>query len=167
MSGSAYHQGESVAAGASIDFCRLAPGLRQSCLDPALVGAYCSTSYLTDDTSPLVLRVGQRSDRLASMMASTGAQHALFITAWNPNGLALASAVNALRAEALCAAVEERGLAYWNGRGVGDDDLWPPEPSLLVLGGDEALSVELGDYFEQNAVVVSDGSGEPWLLLLR
>ncbi|MEO0031901.1 MAG: hypothetical protein RIS94_1659 [Pseudomonadota bacterium] len=167
MSDEAQSREQSVGMEAPMDHCRLAPGLRQSCLDPGLVAAYCNTAFEVDDVMPFVLRIGQRSDRLKAMMGDAQASHALFITAWNPHGLALHGVVNASRAEVLRASVEDLGLPCMLGRGIGEGGLWPPEPSLLVLGAGEALSVMLGNRFEQNAVVVCGASCVPKILLLR
>lgn len=51
------------------------------------------------------------------------------------------------------------------GHGQGDDGTWPPEPSLLVLGIDEASARALMVRYRQNAVVWVGADGVPELLL--
>lgn len=55
----------------------------------------------------------------------------------------------------------------YRGAGLDPSGQWPAEESLLVLGINLAIAVEIGREFEQNAIVWIDSAAIPHLILLR
>lgn len=45
------------------------------------------------------------------------------------------------------------GHPMFSGEGIGDDGTWPAERSVLVLGIERAIAIELGRRFGQRAIL--------------
>jgi hypothetical protein len=77
-----------------------------------------------------------------------------FLTADNPEGEAVAEAVNARRRELLVEALDHLGLTWIPAVGGDPDDVEHLEPGAVVLGVDLAAAASLGKRFGQAAVYV-------------
>ncbi len=87
----------------------------------------------------VVLRHGEPAPVLD---AEPGGPSWAFITAWNPGSRRLSRPENEQRQKALVKQLSGR-YRLFPGAGIGDDEKWPPELSLLVLGipREEALAL--------------------------
>ena len=56
---------------------------------------------------------------------------------------------------------------YFEGEGVGKDPSWKPEKSFLILGITKERAIELGNEYEQNAIVYGEINELPELLWLQ
>lgn len=104
-----------------------------------LEAAYRATDYRAGE---YLIRIGE--------VPLIDADSWAFVTACNPRSERLPDAENARRMAQLEAAVE---FPFLPGEGTARDGSWPPEPSLLILGIDEATACELGRRFKQAAIV--------------
>ena len=131
------------------------------------VMAYHATTYHVDLPAGqcIALRIGEANGALAALHAEHGVSGSVFVTAWNPFGKACTEAENAKAMERLFAWLQSHGYEWLTGAGVGDDENWPPEASVLVLGTTEAVADELCVVFEQNAVLVNGKDAIPRLRL--
>ncbi|MEO8259480.1 MAG: DUF3293 domain-containing protein [Acidobacteriota bacterium] len=121
----------------------------------ALWDAYSQSTYLAR-TSRGEIRIhpGQSTPDLDALLSEAGAAQWAYLTACNPNSERLPPEENGQRQNALRQAVQDRGLTFFEGEGVLDAAVWPPEPSFLILdiSADDARS--LGRQFGQLAIVV-------------
>jgi hypothetical protein len=74
---------------------------------------------------------------------------------------------NAQRNKQLETELNRRGLSYLTGVDQHASNEWPGEASFLVLGVSPDVAKELGQTYEQNAVVWSDADAIARLWLLR
>ena len=111
-----------------------------------LDAAYRATDYWVDDFpgGPFAIRIDEPCRELADLQWA-------FVTACNPLSQRFPDDANAARMANLENAVRGR-WSYYRGRGVGRDEQWS-EPSLLIVGINEADAVELARRFGQNAIV--------------
>ena len=134
-------------------------------MDDSLFEAYRNTSFFADTPSGrLRIRVGQTSRDLDLLLGTHGARTWTYVTAFNPGSVMLSAEENWQRQVHLEAEVTRSGFVSFLGEGVGDDERWPPEPSLLILGIDEIHAIDLGRRFGQRAVVYGE-AGAPAVLL--
>jgi hypothetical protein len=140
-------------------------------IDPWLDAVYRATTYWVEpSTVPRFgLRCGERSELLDRILSEAGVRTWAFISACNPGSKRLDAAANAARMARLADAVRDSGLRSIAGVGIGDADHamaggWPAEPSLLVLGIDEAAAIALAKQFEQNAILAGTIGGHPTLI---
>lgn len=138
-----------------------------SIIEPATIAAYCQTHYSVMAPVPFTLLIGQINMQLLALFAQQGVSSAAFITAFNPFSHELSPAENLSRQETLESEIDRRGLVFFRGEGRHPTGNWPAEASLLVMGLRLDESRELGQQFEQNAIVWADSSGCPQLVLLR
>jgi hypothetical protein len=136
-------------------------------IDPATVLAYQQTEYRVSGSVPAVLRVGVRCPELAMLHLMHQADCSAFITACNPLGVAAEDAQNARRQAELAAQITRHGYVAIAGIGQHPTGDWRGEPSYLVLGISRDAAQRLGQQFEQNAILWTDGDAVPQLLLLR
>ena len=131
----------------------------------SLWDAYRRTTYaIRTNDGELQIHPGRRSPELDALLGRERVHQWAYVTACNPGSRLLSSDENASRQKALMAAVRDCGLIFFEGESALDAAVWPPEPSLLILGisPDEARS--LGRQFGQLAIVVGR-PGQPALLL--
>ena len=140
-------------------------------LAPALVQAYRETHYRVIAGAaavvPVVLRVDEASKSLAGLHKEFGVDCSAFVTACNPWSESIADEENLKRMEKLRHALRTRSLRWLEGIGKHPRNLWPGEPSVLVLGLSLAAAKVLAQDFEQNAFVWSGADARPQLVLLR
>jgi len=143
-----------------------APG-RHGAIPRAVVTAYEETQYCVEGTPACVLRIGEVSPGLAALHARWSVTASTFVTACNPTSQSLDDAANAQRHADLREELQRLGLPFLEGAGRHPDNGWPAEPSFLVLGLEFDEARELGNRWQQNAVVWAGADAVPRLLLLR
>jgi hypothetical protein len=133
----------------------------------ALAEAYAQTDYRVLTTPPFVLRVAEPSPALCQLHADRGVVSSAFLSAANPGSRLLLETENEQRARVLVRTLEARGLDFVPAIGGAEDQDWPPEPSVLILGItlDEAraLAAEAG----QRAFLWIGSDGLPSLVWLE
>ena len=127
--------------------------------------AYERTRFCVEDGKREVcFMAGSQSPKLDALLVRHGVARWAFITAWNPASVLLSRAANDSRQAALRRAVAARGYSALEGRGIGADPAWDPEPSLLVLGISRGDAVRLGRTFGQLAIVAGQRGGRSRLV---
>ena len=145
--------------------------LPQTAISDNLLEAYRSAHYRAGQShDEITLQVDQYSEPLAQLLAASGHQCAVFITACNPLGVRQSPELNRIA----CARLRDRLSQYVSisdqvieGEGFDPFVGWAPEESFLVLGLGLAESRALGKEFHQNALVWADVDAVPRLILLR
>lgn len=119
---------------------------------PDLARAYRDALYVIHgEDGDIQLRVGKPSLELASLMKRHGAKGAAFLTAFNPNSMLATTEVNVDNHNALVTDIKSFGLSSITGEGGDPSNLWPNEPSILVLGISYQIAELLAGRYEQNA----------------
>jgi len=136
-------------------------------IDSQTLRAYRETEYRVAGEPPFIMRIGEPCPALASLHASLGVACSAFVTACNPHSQRLSPAENTARQEELAGWLKTRDMPSLRGWGAHPDGNWPAEASFLVPGLALETACELGRNFEQNAVVWTDSSSIPELILLR
>lgn len=132
------------------------------------IRAYEATDYRAGGgADALVLRIGQHSPKLGLRYKDTGADCALFITAFNPFGQKQDDAANEAAHARLGEQLRAASDHVIEGDGADPAGNWPPERSYLAIGIDADTARELGRHFQQDAVVWIGKDAVPKLLLLR
>lgn len=140
----------------------------KSLVPDVLVAAYLQTRFhVFADPLSFTLRIGERSNELAGLMAAQGASFAAYLTAENPASIATSDAENAARQATLKADLDAIGALAVPGEGDGMDPAWPPEASWLAVGLTREHACALGDRYGQNAIVCIDRDAVPELVVLR
>jgi len=133
-----------------------------------LIHAYRRTEYrVADGSYAFAMRVDEPSDSLRTCHAAFGVDASAFITACNPGSVPTPDALNEAAMMQLEHAVEDAGYFVLHGRGVDPTAAWPGEPSLLVLGIDEADATALARRFGQYAIVYAGADATPRLVLVK
>jgi hypothetical protein len=128
-----------------------------------LINAYNTTEYKVYYPA-IVIKIGIGNQVLNDLLISFNVSTWAYITAFNPFSKILTNAENLKRHEEL--KVKIRDYKFYEGEGVGEDKAWEPEISLLVLGISLIDAIEIGKFYEQNAIVVGEISGVPELKML-
>ena len=141
-------------------------------IHPDKVRAYLATSYRIGHTAQdIVLTIGQRSDRLAALFASSDVDCGAFLTAYNPRGTQQSDAANDLAHAELAAQLHGLGqgldLQAIEGSGSEEGTDWPAEKSFFAMGLDLETSKAIGIHFDQDAIVWVGADAVPLLILLR
>ncbi len=133
----------------------------------ATIAAYRATTYRIElDASRVIdLRIDIANPDLVALHGTRRVRSSVFVTAWNPFGVKRSDAENEAAMTRLEEWLDERGIAWLRGSGIGDDGAWPTEPSLLALGVSRDQADTLCVSFRQNAVVVCGSDGVPQLHL--
>lgn len=133
-----------------------------------LIEAYKNAYYrVFIDEGYFDLRLGEKTCELEEIYHATGADSALFITAFNPWSKACSEEENNDYQSQLITEITRISTKIYQGEGGDLDMRWPPEKSILVLGIDRSLAEELGSRFRQNAIIWAGSDHIPQLILLR
>ncbi len=139
---------------------RVARRIRLYCtnmIDPVLLKVYHTTKFIVyTPHKEVVLTIGERNPALDDLMGGSDSQSGAFITAWNPRSLRLLDAKNQARQTELITEARKRGYVFLMGRGVGQDEGWPPEASIFIMGIPVDAALELGKLFGQLAIVFAE-----------
>jgi hypothetical protein len=122
--------------------------------DDALLAAYRRTRFCADTAlGRIVIRVGEGHPELDAIVRGTGCETWAYVTAFNPGSVRLSDAENDTRQRELEDGLSQLGHPMFPGEGIGDDGMWPPERSVLVLEIEREAAVQLGRRFGQRAIV--------------
>lgn len=126
-------------------------------IDPDLLRAYKKTRFVVRAPGgEIVLRVGERNLQLDALMEKFGAVSSAFVTAWNPGSVNLSPEENQTRQTTLTEEVRKAGYVSFCGEGVGEDQAWAPEASVLIVGILRGDAQRLGMRFGQLALVFAE-----------
>jgi hypothetical protein len=128
-----------------------------------LINAYNTTEYKVYSPA-IVIKIGTSNQELNDLLISFNATTWAYITAFNPFSKILTKAENLKRHEELKVKIEN--YKFFEGEGVGEDKAWEPELSLLIIGIPINESIEIGKFYEQNAIVIGEINGVPELKML-
>ena len=133
---------------------------------PDKIAAYLSADYVVFGEPEMVLRIGEPSAELDTLLEAEGAETACYVTAANPHGRRAAEAENVLATTALLESQRRAGYACFAGEGRDPKREWRAEPSVLVIGISRADAQVLGRSYEQNAIVFVRKGDAPELVVL-
>ena len=142
-------------------------GAEFSTVSEELREAYRSTHFNVVEPEPFTLRIGEFSPDLLALYDAHDVSTAAFLTAWNPFSAETAQHDNETAQKRLRARLEEMQTVVFSGIGEDASGQWPGEPSVLALGISRGQAVQLGDEFQQNAIVWIGADCVPGLVFLR
>jgi hypothetical protein len=126
----------------------------------ALESAYRQTTYRVEmDGASYPIRIGRPHRAVDRALRAAGATRWAWITAFNPQSVAVSTRQNASRDVTLKRRLHARGIpwhpseAVGDDWAVGDDGAWPPEVGVLALGVSRRMAESIGREFDQAAVV--------------
>ncbi|MEM7705774.1 MAG: DUF3293 domain-containing protein [Pseudomonadota bacterium] len=129
-----------------------------------LLEAYRLARYEVDGEARFELRVDCASEPLLALYDLHGVSTAGYVTAFNPQSVRHSDAANRRAHERLLASLGQGGWTLLGGRARDSAGAWPPEDSVLVLGISRHQTLELGQAFDQMAVLWSNADAIPRLL---
>lgn len=139
-----------------------------SAISADLIASYRAADYQAGSGFATVsLRIDQYSASLAQLLAVSGRQCAVFITACNPGSQPQSPAANQVAHAHLREELSRHANQIIEGASSDPSGAWPAEPSLLALGVELDVAKALGRQFGQNAVVWAGADAIPRLILLR
>ena len=137
-------------------------------IHPDKVRAYLATDYRLGYTEhDIILNIGKRSERLASLFTSSGVACGAFLTAYNPRGVIQSDEANERGHAELVSMIHDQGIRAIEGSGKGKRSKWPAEKSYFALGLQLDAAKQLGRHFDQDAIVWVGSDAVPQLILLR
>jgi hypothetical protein len=137
-------------------------------IHPDKVRAYLATDYRLGHTDQdIVLNIGKRSERLATLFSVSGVPCGAFLTAYNPQGTIQSEAANAQGHAELASKLQDLGLQAIEGSGSEEGTEWPAEKSYFALGLALDPAKAIGTHFDQDAIVWVGPDAVPQLILLR
>ena len=111
------------------------------------------------------IRIDKINPELESLLSENDIDEWSYITADNPYSKQLSDEQNKQRFQEL---VQMAGIySFYEGEGVGEDPAWKPEKSILIIGITRDKAISIGNYFEQNAIVVGRKGNPAELLMLK
>lgn len=128
-----------------------------------LINAYNNTEYQVFNP-PMVIKIGIKNQDLNDLLISANVTSWAYITAFNPFSNSLSKEENLKRHNEL--KVKISNYKFFEGEGVGEDKSWEPEVSFLIIGIPINEAIEIGEFYEQNAIVVGEINGVPQLKML-
>jgi hypothetical protein len=119
-----------------------------------LLNAYLTTKYLVHTPKgETIILIGKRHPEIDPFVENLELKSWAYITAYNPHSELLPKEANQQRQGDLKKTIQDTGLSYFEGEGIGTDETWEPEPSVFIPGITEDVAIRLGEKYGQNAIV--------------
>ena len=132
-------------------------------ISPELLAAYSNTKFII--YNPYIeIKVNTLNIELDKLLLDNKVQNWAFITSQNPFSEILSMEENTKFYNELKNYVSD--FIFFEGEGIGEDENWAPEKSLLIIGLDEVQAIEIGKRFNQNAIVVGEINKPPVLKII-
>lgn len=128
------------------------------------IQAFLDTNFVVFNTD-ISIRINQHCNALDKLLEEYQQTKWAFITAWNPYCKILSDNENAERMKQLKSKVNN--YITFEGEGIGNDKNWTPERSLLILGIDKLEAINIGNEFEQYAIVFGTKNTKAELIILK
>ena len=129
--------------------------------------AYLSTHVHVFGPSLFTLRIGEPSQKIASLYLDHKISSAAFLTAWNPHSELTSLRVNERAQRLLEKKLYELSITVFPGFGEDASGKWPGEQSALALGISRDAAKQVGKEFRQNAIVWIGANYIPELIFLN
>jgi hypothetical protein len=133
----------------------------------ALAAAFRATTYRVEaGERHFDLRIGKTHDDFDGFLRELAGDDVLcwaIVTAVNPGGVRNDEENDRRQSELACR-IRELGRRVLPACNLADDDKWPVEPSLLLVGADEQDACELASEFRQAACVCGNIGGKARLV---
>ena len=126
--------------------------------------AYKETDFNVSNQS-ITIKIGENNDLLNNLLLEHGAEEWAYITPFNPYSKVLSEEQNEQRFKELRNKIVN--YKYFEGEGVGKDPSWKPERSFLIFGISKEKAMEIGNEYEQNAIVYGVINQLPEFLVLQ
>jgi hypothetical protein len=127
---------------------------------------YQNANYLvTTSGYEIEFKINELNEDLARLITANGVDGACFITAFNPLGQLVSIDENAKANRLLEDGIVATGLPYFLGQGSDPKCEWK-EDSYLVMGISLEKAKEMGNLYQQNAIVWINKDGLPALVWL-
>ena len=133
-------------------------------MNKELLKAYTETDFNVFELS-ITIKIGEHNGLLNNLLFEQGFEKWAYITPFNPYSKVLTVEQNEHRLKDLRNKIAN--YKYFEGEGVGKDPSWKPEKSFLILGITKERAIELGNEYEQNAIVYGEINELPELLWLQ
>jgi len=134
-------------------------------LTPELIEAYENADYVVFTDPELVLRIGEPSPRLDTLLAAEGATAAAYLTAANPRSEPRTDAENRSAGATLDELLASAGYPRYAGEARDPENRRAAEASMLVIGIYRDNAATLGRLFGQNAIVFVEKGRPPELVI--
>jgi len=132
-----------------------------------LIASYTNTHYQVDTpTDSFTMRINQYSQPLAQLLIRNHCVSATIITAYNPHSQKQSHQKNRDANEKLLQTLIAHTDKIYPSQNIDPSGIWPTEYSYCALGLNLDLSKQIGREFNQNAIVWSDLTERPQLILL-
>ncbi len=121
-------------------------------IDQDLLEAYLKTQYHLSNTA-IYIQIGALNGDLDSFLIDNNAYSWCFISSDNPQSNLLTPEENERAYKTFKIDMNEKGIRFWPGMGIGADSDWPPERSLLLLDVSKKVALAIGKQYDQKAIV--------------
>lgn len=116
-----------------------------------LIAAYNATDYKVYSPA-VIITVGKLNKNLDQLLLENNETDWTYITSCNPYGRDCSEDENKNYYESLLQYVSDN--KYFEGEGQGIDTTWPAEKSILIIGISASQAIEVGNKYNQNAILL-------------
>ena len=136
-------------------------------IDTLDLESYKNANYHIYDKPPFILKIDNKGVELEKLFEKFNVKQAAIITAFNPMSVETDISINKQKNNELKSDLIAENFSYVAAEGVCPNNKWPGEESYLILGITLASAKNLGNKFNQNAIVWIDSAYTPQLILLK
>lgn len=124
--------------------------IRRPHIDPELLSAFKTARYQVEEPA-ITINIGEKNLAVDQLLANHRRTTWAFITPYNPQSKVIPNAENEARFEDFKKDVE--GFFTFYGQGGGQENEWPAEKSVLILGIAIHEAKKLARKYMQDAIV--------------
>lgn len=135
-------------------------------MNTELLKAYQDSKYVVPELG-LTILLNEKESKPIHLLGESCHATFCFITAFNPYSKGLSAKENAQRNLQLVQ--DLGGYTYFHGYGQDKEEKWQAEDSFFVLGITKEIAIQLGNKYQQNAILfgeIIDGCVKAELIVL-
>ena len=129
--------------------------------------SYTNADYYVYSDPKFILKIGKKNLNLIDLYQKFNASQASFLTAYNPISQEMTFEQNESMNNKLETLLVKMNYPFILAEGVCPESQFPGEKSFLVFGTELLIAKELGNKFQQNAVLWINKDAIPQLILLK
>ena len=136
-------------------------------ISPENLESYTNADYYVYSDPKFILKIGEKSLNLIDFYQKFNKSQASFLTAYNPMSQEMTSEQNESMNNKLETLLVKMNYPFILAEGVCPESQLPGEKSFLVFGTELLIAKELGNKFQQNAILWINNDAIPQLILLK
>ncbi|MEK7434290.1 MAG: DUF3293 domain-containing protein [Cyanobacteriota bacterium] len=139
--------------------------LNKKNIEDKLLHFYYKTDYIIFKPK-IIINIDKKTPKVDKILKKVEKNSWAYITAYNPMSILKTEEENLIAQKNLIKEIEKEFI-FFEGEGKGENSEWKPEKSILIIGISKENAIEIGNKYNQKAIVFGYLNQKAKLILLN